>query len=276
METKTNPPQPSVRPVIPAEGWHVLHLFYSINFEKWRSITGRSGTVKEAMRKVADWKSGGGDLQLLTFAMVTPKADIGFMILGPDLQKLNAVEKQINQLLGPGVLVPTYNYLSVTERSEYTTSEEDYRKQLVEEGTPEHEIEGKLEDFRARMDKYGKNRLYPNLPDWPVFCFYPMLKRRVGEDNWYSLPFEERKRLMGGHARVGRQWAGKILQLITGSTGLDEYEWGVTLFAHDTKDIQGVVYEMRFDEVSARYAEFGPFYIGLQMPVEEIFARLSL
>jgi chlorite dismutase len=103
-----------------------------------------------------------------------------------------------------------------------------------------------------------------------------MSKRRSGADNWYSLEYEERRKLMAGHARVGRKYSGKILQLITGSTGLDEFEWGVTLLAKDTYEIKAIVYEMRFDEVSARYAEFGDFYIGLQLPLDVLFRRICL
>jgi chlorite dismutase len=103
-----------------------------------------------------------------------------------------------------------------------------------------------------------------------------MNKRRGEVKNWYALPFEERKQLMSGHARVGRTWHGKILQLITGSTGLDDWEWGVTLLAHDPIDIKGIIYEMRFDPVSADYAEFGEFYIGLQVPLDELFRRVQL
>jgi chlorite dismutase len=115
------------------------------------------------------------------------------------------------------------------------------------------------------------------LPPWPVMCFYPMNKRRgTAGQNWYALSFEERKKLMGGHAKVGRTWHGKILQLITGSTGLDDWEWGVTLLAHDPINIKGIVYEMRFDEVSAQYAEFGEFYIGLNLPLDELFRRILL
>ncbi len=122
-----------------------------------------------------------------------------------------------------------------------------------------------------------KDRLEPNLPDWPVVCFYPMLKRRGAPgQNWYALDFETRKKLMLGHARVGRTYHGRVLQLVTGSTGLDDMEWGVTLFSRSTSDIKAIVYEMRFDEVSAQYAEFGEFFIGLQMPLDSLFARVSL
>ena len=124
------------------------------------------------------------------------------------------------------------------------------------------------------MTKYRKDKLYPLLPDWEIFCFYPMGKRRTVGQNWYALSFDERKKLMGGHARVGRKYAGKILQLITGSTGLDDTEWGVTLFAHDTFEIKAIVYEMRFDPVSSQYADFGEFFIGLRVPLDELFRRV--
>ena len=142
------------------------------------------------------------------------------------------------------------------------------------EGTPEFETA--LKEFDDRMAHYLKHRLYPVLPDWPVICFYPMSKRRSGDDNWYSLSYGQRRELMSGHARVGRTYSGRILQLITGSTGLDEYEWGVTLLAKDTIDIKSIVYEMRFDEVTTRFGEFGDFLISLQLPVEDIFRRLGV
>ena len=142
-------------------------------------------------------------------------------------------------------------------------------------GSPE--FEEKMAGFRARMAKYLSDRLQPLLPDWPVVCFYPMSKRRAGPgQNWYALDFPSRRKLMGGHARVGRTYAGRVLQLITGSTGLDDMEWAVTLFAKTTSEIKAIVYEMRFDEVSAQYAEFGEFFIGLQMPLDSLFARLNL
>ena len=217
--------------------------------------------------------------QLLMFSMVSPKADLGFMLLTPDLQIANRCEKALTQSLGPDVLLPMFSYLSMTERSEYTTSEAEYsetlkKEQGLEPGSAEHEKA--LTDFRNRMTKYLHDRLYPNLPDWPVFCFYPMSKRRGEQRNWYALHFEERKKLMAGHARIGRTWHGKILQLITGSTGLDDWEWGVTLFAHDTLNVKNIVYEMRFDTVSAEYADFGEFYIGLQLPLDEVYRRLQL
>lgn len=267
-------------PVVPAEGWHVLHLFYKIEHGQWALYSPEEQLeAKTQLTELLAEIRATEHVQLLHFAMVTPKADLGFMLLGADLHVVNAFEKRLTLALGPDVLNPTFSYLSMTERSEYTTSEEEYSQQLADEdkltpGSPEHGE--KMEAFRQRMAKYMKDRLYPVLPPWPVMCFYPMSKRRGETDNWYSLSFEARKKLMGGHARIGRTWHGKILQLITGSTGLDDWEWGVTLLAHDPINIKGIVYEMRFDEVSAKYADFGEFFIGMQVPLSELFGRLGL
>ncbi|MCB1097122.1 MAG: hydrogen peroxide-dependent heme synthase [Verrucomicrobiales bacterium] len=264
----------------PAEGWHVLHLFYQIDRSQWSMLTSEEQVErKTALTRLVQELRQHPNTQLLMFSMLTPRADIGFMLLTPDLRDANAFEKRLTISMGPDVLVPIYSYFSMTERSEYTTSAEQYGETLrTERGLVEgsDEFNTAIAEFNARMEKYGKDRLYPNMPDWPVFCFYPMTKRRSGADNWYSLDFETRRQLMAGHAAIGRQWAGKIRQLITGSTGLDDYEWGVTLFAKDTFDVKGIVYEMRFDEVSARYAEFGDFYIGIQVRLQELFQQVSL
>src|SRR5690606_3177525 len=164
-------------------------------------------------------------------------------------------------------LTPVYSFLSLTEESEYTTTDEEYGQSLQDEDklAPDSpEYDQKMAEFRTRMAKYQKDKLYPNLPVWEVFCFYAMAKRRGAPgQNWYALPHDTRKKLMAAHGRVGRQYHGKILQLITGCTGLDDAEWGVTLFAHDSYWIKDIVYKMRFDEVSVQYGEFGEFYIGL-------------
>jgi hydrogen peroxide-dependent heme synthase len=266
-------------PVTPHEGWHVLHLFYSVERSAWSMLASseRFDAMNHLIKVVDDIKKH-KNTQLLTFSMVTPKADIGFMILTDDLQRANEYEKRLTMAMGGGVLQPVYSYLSMTERSEYTTTEEEYSAQIVAEGhavgTPAHDE--KMAEFQTRMKKYGQDRLYPNMSDWPVFCFYPMSKRREVGANWFAATQEARKKMMEGHARVGRRYAGKIRQLITGSTGLDEHEWFVTLQAKDTYEIKAVVYEMRFDEVSAVYADFGDFLIGLQLSVADIFKRLAL
>lgn len=263
--------------LVSAEGWHVIHLFYKVEHGQWsildtedqlRARTNLSDLIEEI-------RSTEG-CQILTFSMVTPKADVGFMLLCADLQVANALEKRLTLSLGPDVLTPAYSFYSMTERSEYTTTEAEYVEELkgkgLTEGSPDYDKA--LGEWRTRMDHYAKHRLYPVLPQWEAMCFYAMAKRRGGPgQNWYALTHEQRKNLMLGHAKVGRKWSGKILQLITGCTGLDDWEWGVTLLAHDPMDLKGIVYEMRFDEVSVQYAEFGEFYVGLQLPIEEIFRR---
>lgn len=258
-----------------------MHLFYHVDHAQW-ALYGddEKRQAKTRLTELVQEIRATPDTHLLIFSVVSPKADLGFMLLTPDLQMSNTFEKQLSLSLGPEILSPSYSYLSQTESSEYTTTREQYaaetlvgEKGLVD-GSPE--FDAALREFDERMAHYLKHRLYPVLPDWPVICFYPMSKRRSGNDNWYSLDYEQRRKLMAGHARVGRTYSGRILQLITGSTGLDEYEWGVTLLAKDTIDIKSIVYEMRFDEVSARYAEFGDFYIGLQLPLDVLFRRICL
>ena len=272
--------QQKAPPLIAREGWVVMHLFYHVEYSNWQVLgDDLQREAKTQMTQLVQEIRANENTQLLTFSMVSPKADLGFMLLTPDLQQANAIEKQLTLALRPDILTPVYSYLSMTEGSEYTTTEDQYKDQLVAEDgmiRESDEFNAKVVEFNERMAKYLQHRLNPNLPEWPICCFYPMAKRRSGEDNWYSLDFAARKQLMGGHAKLGRQWAGKILQLITGSTGLDDTEWGVTLFAHDLIDVKEIVYQMRFDAVSARYGEFGEFYIGLQLSLDELFERLAL
>ena len=186
------------------------------------------------------------DHQVISFAVLGHKADAGFMALGPDLWRLQRLQAE---LVGAGLDV-TWSYVSLTEVSEYS------------QGLPPEVLD---------------TRLHPQLPPEGkrALCFYPMSKRREPGQNWYALPYDERKELMFGHGRVGREFAGRILQLITGSTGIDDWEWGVTLFAEDPVALKECVYQMRFDQASALYAEFGPFVLGLIAPVEEVLARVG-
>lgn len=266
--------------VIPLQGWHVLHLFYKIEHGQWGLLAPDERiALKTQMTELIQEIRATPDTQLLIFSMVSPKSDIGFMLLTPDLHTANSFEKRLTLSLGPDVMTPVYSFLSLTEESEYMTTEEEYGVTLTtEQSIPagSEEYEKAMGEFKTRMAKYRKDKLYPLLPVWEVFCFYPMSMRRAPEQNWYGLTFEERKKLMAAHGRIGRTYHGKILQLITGSTGLDDAEWGVTLFAHDTFFVKDIVYKMRFDPVSAQYAEFGEFYIGLSVPLDELFRRLQL
>ena len=267
--------------IIPTEGWHVIHLFYQIDYTQWSIQTEEEQLkAKTNLSKLIQDIRSTPNTQLLLFSIVTPKADIGFMLITDDLQLANTFEKQLTLALGADILNPSFSYLSMTETGDYMTTEEDYSEKTLKsernlkEGTEDYE--NALNEFKTHMAKYSNDKLYPNLPDWPVFCFYSMAKRRGETFNWYALPFDERKRLMAEHGKVGRQWTGKIRQLITGSVGLDDSEWGVSLFANNSYDIKGIVYQMRYDEVSVKYAEFGDFYIGLQLPLDQLFRRIGL
>jgi len=260
-----------------------MHLFYTIDHGQWNLLTpDEQREAKTRLSELVQEIRSHKDTQLLIYAVATPKADIGFMLLTPDLHDATYFEKRLTLSLGADILTPTYSYLSQTERSEYTTTSEQYAQQtLIEEKGLEDgsdEFKEALAEFDKRMEHYLQHRLYPVLPDWPAICFYPMSKRRNPHDdyNWYSLTFEQRAQQMRGHATTGRKYSGKILQLISGSTGLDEHEWGVTLLAKDTFDLKAIVYEMRFDEVSARYGEFGDFYIGMQLPLDKLFETVCL
>jgi chlorite dismutase len=247
----------------------VLHLFYRVDRRRAEDEPGGAKRVLDAIEGFVD-----GDHQVLTFTVLGHKADLGVLALGPDLARLQAFEHELS--LAP--LEPTWSYVSLTELSEYGATEDDERARLAaEEGiTDDAEVEARLAPWRERIEHYRENRVHPRLPMKRTICFYPMSKRRSGDDNWYALDFEARKQLMAGHARVGRTYAGRVLQLITGSTGLDDWEWGVTLLADDPAALKDIVYEMRFDEVSARYAEFGPFYTGLVLEPALALARVGL
>ena len=264
--------------LVPEQGWHCLHLFYRVEHGQWQ-LLGREeqNAAKTNLTRLVQEIRALESTQLLTLSMVTPKADLGFMLVTPDLQTANRIEKQLSPSLGADVLTPVYSYLSLTEESEYITTEDEYAQTLdAATRNDPAKLEQALATFRQRMEHYRQERVYPTLPDWPVVCFYNMSKRRGEQRNWYALPFDQRRKLMKGHAAVGREYAGKIKQLITGSTGLDDAEWGVTLFARDTFQIKAIVYQMRFDPVSAEYADFGEFFIGIQLPLDELFRRLQL
>ncbi len=267
-------------PLIPQEGWIVQHLFYNIDHGFWAALTPEE--KKERISRLNDTVQSirsHPKTQLLSFSMVSPKTDVGFMLLTPDLQDANRFEKMLGLALGPDVLNSTYSYLSMTEWTEYSEKEEEaseriHRTEGLEVGSEAHSK--RLAEWKAHMDKYYSDRLYPNMPDWQVMCFYPMSKRRNVGANWYALDFTKRRELMSGHARTGRKYSGKVRQLVTGSTGLDSHEWGVTLFAHDLFQIKSIVYEMRWDEVTTQFGEFGDFFIGIQLSLDELLERVQL
>jgi len=269
-------PNPSIKLT---RGIHVLHLFYRIDRVKWSTlVAGESKMSLSRLQQLTEANSAPSNPRLVSYVNVGGKADLAFILYAAELGQLSQTHHDLEACLPPGTLMPIYTFLSVTELPEYVTTEDDIARSLQQEGLQAgtDPYNQRFEAARKRQAEYEQYRLYPEMPDWEVMAFYPMSKRRSGNDNWYMLDFEMRKKLMGGHARVGRKFAGRVTQLITGSTGLDDWEWGVTLMAHQLDALKEIVYEMRFDEVSARYGEFGPFYINMRLKPEEIWSHLKL
>jgi len=263
-----------------AKGIHVLHLFYRAERGRWAQLAaGQSTQILTKLEALCAANSAPSHPRLTTYANIGGKADLVFMLAAAELGQLGQIHRDLENCFPPGTLERAYNYLSVTELPEYVTTEEDMKQQLIHQEKLEPGSDAfnkRLAEMRQRQVEYEHYRLYPELPDWEVMAFYPMSKRRSAADNWYSLDFATRKKLMGGHARVGRKFAGRVSQLITGSTGIDDWEWGVTLMAHQVDALKEIVYEMRFDEVSARYGEFGPFYVNLRLAPVALWEHLDL
>ena len=261
-------------------GWPVLHQFFRIDRGRWHALPAeaRRAALDEFAGRLAGASAEEG-LQFVPLAGIA-KADFGYMAVHPELRRVQQLGQQLAATTFGTCLTPVYAFLSMSEVSEYMSGPEDWAKQIQEQ---EHldpaapVFAQRMAAMAARMQAYAEARVHPELPtDMPVICFYPMSKLRGEQHNWYALPFEERKRLMGGHGAAGRKFAGRVLQLITSSTGLDDWEWGVTLFARDLKTLRDVVYEMRFDEGSALYGLFGEFYVFLRIGPEELQNALHL
>jgi len=281
-ESPAGPTSPGHRPaasasvpatLTPEVGWHFLHLYYRID----RAIlAGLPEAARERGRRelveALSRREGTGPNQLQCFAVPGHKADFGVMAAGPDLRAVHAVETAIQATAIAPALVPTYSFYSITEISEYVPDAAKYGEILRREGAdPESPaFKTKVAAYEGRLGPMNRQRLYPEFPDWPCLCFYPMSKMRQGDQNWYLLPHETRAELMGQHGKSGMKFAGKVTQVITASTGLDDWEWGVTLWAKNPSYLKDIVYTMRFDESSARYALFGPFYFGYILPPAEL------
>lgn len=244
---------------ITLDGWYVLHDFRSMDWVSWKMLTDeeRQFAIDEyqafmdKVNQADENKTGAHAL----YSIVGQKADLMLMLLRETMDELNELETEYNKLTLVAYTVPTYSYVSVVELSNYLSGKSD-------------------ED--PYQNPHVRARLYPELQRSQYICFYPMDKRRDGDDNWYMLPMDERKDLMLSHGKIGRSYAGKVKQIISGSVGFDDYEWGVTLFADDVLQFKKLIYEMRFDEVSARYAEFGSFYVGTRLDAAKIVKFLEV
>ncbi|HTE70295.1 MAG TPA: chlorite dismutase family protein [Actinomycetes bacterium] len=257
-----------MEPVVPSTGWGVTHLFFRVHPSR-SPDPAQAG--KELVAALDSFAAAGPDHQVLCASILGLKADLGVMAIGPDLARHESLARSLRAV---SPLEPAYSFLSLTEVSEYMETQEDIRARLLEQGA--EDLEGRVAKATERLAGQREDRLHPRLPRRAVLAFYPMSKARDPGANWYRLPFERRRELMHGHGKVGRRYTGRVLQLVTGSTGLDDFEWGVTLLADDLSAIKEVVYDMRFDEVTASYGRFGPFLVGLTCDPADLPARLGL
>lgn len=226
------------------EGWYAWHEFRNVDWKNWKaaSTATRSKATDELLTLVHTYEAVNDDKtgSYGQYSVVGSKADLLFVHLRPTLAELQELKNEFQKTSFADFTTSAYSYVSVVELSSY----------VVPPGAD------------PAADERVQARLKPVLPKTQHICFYPMNKRRSGNDNWYMLSMEERRNMMRSHGMIGRSYAGKVTQIITGSVGLDDWEWGVTLFADDPLQFKKLVYEMRFDEVSARYGDFGAFYVG--------------
>ncbi len=243
-------------PIETIEGWYALHDFRRINWTRWQQLTAgeRAEAIEELKAIVGEYHNvSESQGRHAVYSILGHKADLLFLHFRPDPKTLGDLELMLDRSLIGTVLTRPYSYFSVVELSKY-----------LARGISEDQIHTTL-----------RKRLEPAIPDGQYVCFYPMNKRRQGGDNWYMTNGDERRELMKNHGVVGHKYHDQVIQIITGSQGLDDWEWGVTLFADSPLPIKKLIYEMRFDEASARYADFGPFYLGPRLTSDELILRFS-
>jgi len=266
-------------PAVPLtiEGYAVLHQMMQFRWPAWQvlSASARAEILEEAtsaLAKMEENESGQSGL----YSLLGHKGDLMFVHFRKSMDELNQTELRLARLKLGEYLTPTTSYLSVIELGLYESSIKTYHE-LAERGVELYSEEWKqvIEETLRRQREAMRPRLFPELPKHRYICFYPMDRRRGEDQNWYRLPIEERARQMNEHGLVGRRYAGEVRQIISGSIGFDDWEWGVDLFADEPIVFKKLIYEMRFDEVSAVYALFGHFYVGIRCPSSELGKLLS-
>jgi peroxiredoxin len=275
--TTSRPPHTHSAPppisLVPEEGWHCGHYFYRFR----RELLGDLDGIDEFIAAL-DPPAGDKTERLQAYIISGHKADFAIMAMDPDPLKIDSIHQSL--LAGPlgPAIEPVWSFVSVSEVSEYVPSVEQFRESQIREGAVagSPELEERVAGYAARLPMMNHQRLTPEFPDWPAACFYPMNKSRVVGANWFTTPFSHRRELMAEHARSGIAFAGRVSQVITVGVGLDDWEWMVTLWARNPQYLKDIVYKMRFDEASAAYAEFGPFYTGYKANGEEILRHCRI
>lgn len=268
-------PRPEIS-LEPTAGWHVSHLYYRFDRSRLRGLG--TSELSDGCREFVTTlnpESPWSPARMQSMIVSGQKADFGLILLDPNPLVIDGIHQRLlSGPLGPAIR-PTYSFVSMTEVSEYLPTLERYGRELKQEGMDPagSEYQTKLRQYARRLEIMHRQRLTPDLATWPAVCFYPMNKKRTGDANWFLLDFDERERLMREHGETGMKFAGKVTQLVTVALGLDDWEWGVTLWARNPEFLKDIVYRMRFDEASAKYAEFGSFYVGYLAAPGEILSH---
>lgn len=277
--TRASRPDAASLPEVPLtiEGYSVLHQMMKFRWSAWRQLSDlqKREVADEAVSVLAKMEQNGNGQSAL-FSLLGHKGDLMLVHFRESFEALNNAELQITRARLSDFLEPTSSYLSVIELGLYESTIKTYSS-LAERGLDPHsdEWERAIEDTLARQREAMHPRLFPAMPAHRYICFYPMDRRRGEDKNWYTLPIAERQRQMTEHGLIGRRYAGEVKQIISGSIGFDDWEWGVTLFADEPMVFKKLIYEMRFDEVSAVYALFGTFYVGLRCPASDLGKLLN-
>ena len=256
------------------EGASTLHQFFRFDWKAWRGCAPdeRTRLLDEftTLLKSVE-KDANGRVQTALFSQLGHKGDLILLHFRDSLEALNGIELALAQTALYDFLSPAHSYVSVVELGLYESTRKTYEAAAAK-GLAQHSPEWNAEVAAslARGAEAMKPRLWPAVPDAKYICFYPMDRKRDEQKNWYMVPFPERQRMMHEHGLIGRRYGDVVRQIITGSIGMDDWEWGVDLFADDPVVFKKLIYEMRFDEVSAEYALFGQFFIGLRMQIEKL------
>jgi peroxiredoxin len=268
---------PTVEPPKTEEGLFVSHLMLTLPPEQ-RRTTDNETITKDAESFFNNDETFQSNERAELVRITSGEADFMTLLFAETLDELEAFQTDFLGSSFGSRLQRVDSFLSVTELSMYKPLEERVESSLQKEGIEpdDEEYDKAYEERKKRLEKYQKMRLTPDLPDMKYVTFYPMEKRRQPKQNWYQLPKEQRAKMMSSHGKIGRQYAGKVQQIITSCVGLDDWEWGVTLYADDPKQFKRLIYEMRFDEVSAEYSDFGPFYTGFKIDPDVIGEHLPV
>lgn len=271
--------QPAVIPPVPLalEGSAILHQMFRVRWADWRAVSARAQNeiLDDAVQAFTAMEAE-GSAQTGLFSLLGHKGDLMLVHFRPTFDAVNEAELQVTRLGLSDFLEPTTSYVSVVELGLYEASIHLYRslaEQDLQPGTAEwrEAVEKELVQKREAM----ASRVWPSIPARRYLSFYPMDKKRGEEKNWYQLSITVRQQMMREHGMIGRRYAGQVTQIISGSIGFDDWEWGVDLFADDPLVFKKLVYEMRFDEASAAYGLFGSFYLGLRFPAAELGSLLN-